>query len=180
MSFAATWLSIQIEICWSWAMRAFVRFQKMSTFRIWKALRCIFILLTKFVNMAYWWTSLIVIYMCSLRDLSSLSLSWGNAFMLWRVRDCYPSIELELLKWYFSGMKVFTIVRLVLVWFIPDCAFISWLWSWRCTLISFIQRPRPLRASSFSLLGSIGAISSVIGVELHSEWYWTTKIGITG
>ena len=174
MSFAATWLSIQIEICWSWAMRAFVRFQKMPTFRIWKALCCIFILLTEFVNVAYWRTTLVVIYMGSLGDLSSLSLSWRHAFSLWRVRDCCTSIELELLKWYFSGMKA------LLVWFRPDCAFISRLGSWRCTLISFIQRPRPLRASSFSLLGSIGAISSVIGVELHSEWYWTTKIGITG
>ena len=174
MSFAATWLSIQIEICWSWAMRAFVRFQKMSTFRIWKALRCIFILLTKFVNMAYWWTSLIVIYMCSLRDLSSLSLSWGNPFILRRVGDGYPSIELQMLKWYFSGMKA------LLVWFRPDRAFISRLGSWRCTLISFIQRSRPLRASSVSLLCSIGAISCVIGVELHSEWLWMTMVDITG
>jgi len=174
MSFAATWLSIQIEICWSWAMRAFVRFQKMPTFRIWKALCCIFILLTEFVNVAYWRTTLVVIYMGSLGDLSSLSLSWRHTFSLWRVRNCCTSIELELLKWYFSGMKA------LLVWFRPDRAFISRLGSWRCTLISFIQRSRPLRASSVSLLCSIGAISCVIGVELHSEWYWTTKIGITG
>jgi len=155
-------------------MRAFVRFHKMATFRIWKALCCIFILLTKFVNMAHWWTSLIVIYMCSLRDLSSLPLSWGNAFILRRVGDRYSSMELELLKWYFSGMKV------LLVWFRPDCTLISWLWSWRCTLIIFIQRSRPLRASPFSLLRSVGALSCIIGVELHSEWFWTTMIGIAG
>ena len=155
-------------------MRAFVRFQEMATFRIWKAMCCIFILLTKFINIAHWWTTLIVIYMCSLRDLSSLSLSWGHAFSLWRVRDCCASIELELLKWYFSSMKA------LLVWFRPDCAFVSRLGSWRCTLIRFLQGPRPLRVSSISLLRSVGAISCVIGIELHSEWYWTSLIGIAG
>lgn len=146
----------------------------MRTFRIWKALCCIFVLLAKFIDLTYWWTSLIVVHMCCLRGLSSWSLSRGDALILGGVGDHNPSIELKLLKWYLSGMKV------LLIWFRPDRTLISWLWPWRRPLIIFIQRSWPLWASPSSLFRSIGALSGSIWVELHSEWLRAAMIAIAG